>query len=112
MKLTEPDLKIKLSLDQLNSLSNYLKEVITNFDKYSEPFNSHKLLRKLIEHNLKTCLEKVAKLFFNNAFRGKKGVTLKINHSERMSLYHTTAYYALPLDINFVEFEIKNGLLK
>lgn len=112
MKLTQPDLKIKCKLAHLKSLCEYLTEIVNNHDDYLKPFVNPSTLRRIYRHNLATILEKTAKLIFNHINEPNKNLTLKFNEAERMTFFSVSAYYPLPLDINFIEYETKKGLLK
>ena len=110
MRLTENDLKIKCSPDNLRTLLNYLNEIADNSDLYLKLFLK-KATYNIYNYHLNGIREKVIKLLFNNAGTGKALTTLKLSHAERIVLYDTGARYPLPLDINFIEYEIKNRLL-
>lgn len=108
------DVKIKCNLTQLNSFVEYLKEILTNYDQYLNCNFNNKFQYEVMRHEITTLSEKTMKLFISKAFRGHKDkkFTLSITHTQRISLFNITALYPLPLDINFIEYEIKNGLLK
>lgn len=112
MKISQPDIKVKCNLSNLQTLAGYLTELIKNHDEYLKGFVYNSTIRRLYRHQLSTLFEKVAKLIFHNINLPAKKLSLKINESERMVLVSVSAYYPLPLDINFIEYEIKNGLLK
>lgn len=112
MKLTQPDLKIKCKYAHTKTLYEYLMEIINNSEAYLKTFVSNSNVRTVYKHHIATICEKVAKLMFNNLHNQQKNFTLKLNEAERMSLYILTSNYPLPMDINFIEYEIKKGLLK
>lgn len=112
MKLTQPDLKIKCKYAHSKTLYEYLIEIINNSEAYLKTFISNHHVRRIYSHHLATICEKVAKQMFNHVHNQNKNFTLKLNEAERMSLYIITSNYPLPMDINFIEYEIKNGLLK
>lgn len=112
MKLNPTPLKIKCKVSHLNTLIRYLGHLITNHDVYLEPFVYNSTVRRIYRYHLNTLSEKVAKLIFNYTAHVDLKCTLSITEAERLVLFEVTANYPLPLDINFIEFEIKNGLLK
>lgn len=113
MKLTEPDLKIKCKADHLNTLLEYLKEIIEHHNEYLQSFVHNSTVRRIYRHNLSTLCEKTAKAVFSNINLSgvKKNITLKLSYAERITLSSVVDYYPLPLDINFIEYEIKNKLI-
>lgn len=112
MKLTEPDLKIKVRVSNLSSFCYYLSEILKHYEKYvnNELFSNS--INGIIKHSLQTLLEKSGKLALRHLSLRDVKCTLSINYAERLALYELTARYPLPLEINFIEYEIKNGLLK
>lgn len=110
MRLTENDLKIKCSADHLRTLLSYLNEIATNSEAYLKMFLKEPV-RKIYEHNINAIREKAIKLLFNGTGSGRINHNLKLSHAERIVLYEVGARYPLPLDINFIEYEIKNRLL-
>lgn len=110
MKLTENDLKIKCSADHLRSLLSYLNEIATNSEAYLKLFLKAPV-RKIYEHNVNAIREKVIKLLFNGTGSGRINHSLRLSHAERIVLNELSDRYPLPLDINFIEYEIKNRLL-
>lgn len=111
MKLTQPDLKIKCKYAHLKTLYDYLREIIEHHEEYLISFVFNKSVRRLYRHTLSTLCEKVAKFMFNHINEQNKLFTLKFTDAERMVFFEVTKYYPLPMDINFIEYEIKNGLL-
>lgn len=114
MKLTEQNTKIKVKAQHIVTLMNYLQHIDEFKNDYLKPlFN--KITLEIYIHNLNLLREKLAKVLFNHCISGKiskeKNHTLTITEGERLTLYHVTSHYPLPMDINFIEFEIKNGLL-
>ena len=113
MKIATPDIKIKCKVSHLNTLIRYLAELLTNYDQYIKATTQeNKNGKEICKYHLQTISEKVSKLIFNNTTYKDIKCTLKLNHAERLTLNTITSYYPLPLDINFIEYEIKNGLLK
>ena len=113
MKLTEPDLKIKCKASHLNTLLEYLREIIENHNEYLETFIHNSTVRRIYRHNLSTLCEKVAKCVFNyiNINPNGKEISLKLNYAERITLSSVVDHYPLPMEINFIEYEIKNKLI-
>ena len=113
MKLTEPDIKIKLNGSNAKSLYDYLHELIVNSDKYLQPVTNEKLFKKIFIHNLKTTFEKVSKILFKRFYDVKEFTeSLKVTDAERHTLIVLFSFYPLPLDINFIDYELKKNLLK
>lgn len=112
MKLNEKPIKIKCRVSNLNTLMRYLRHLITNHDVYLEPFVFNSTVRRIYRFHLNTLAEKVAKLIFNYTAETDLKCVLQITEAERLVLFEVTANYPLPMDINFIEYEIKNGLLK
>lgn len=113
MKLTAPDIKIKVNKSNTKTLYDYLHELIINSDKYFETVTSEKLFKKIFLHHLKSTYEKVSKILFkhyHDAHDYKE--TLKITDAERHTLVVMFSFYPLPLDINFIDYELKQNLLK
>lgn len=112
MNLPVNYLKLKLSLQQLNSFSDYIREILLNYKSYSASFILDKITINIFEESLKTLLAKTVILSVNGYFTNKKKISVKVEYTERMALVYVTGIYPLPLDVNFIEYEIKNGLLK
>lgn len=112
MKLNTQDTKIKVKVSHLNTFIKYLAHIIDNHDDYLKTFIGNSTVRRIYRYHLNTLAEKVAKLIFNYTAHVDLKCTLKITEAERLVLFQVTAYYSLPMDINFIEYEIKNGLIK
>lgn len=112
MKLTEPDTKIKCNYVNAKTFYEYLIEVINNNEMYFKPLHIGKMHTEVYKYNLCTLCEKVSKLMFKYVWSHSQKFTLSINHAERITLLFIVNHYPLPLDINFIEYQIKNGLLK
>lgn len=112
MKLTQPDLMIKCKYAHIKTLYDYLIEIINNSQAYFKPCNISAHLVNIYKHNLSTLCEKAAKLMFKYVNERNKNFSVKLNEAERMSLFFVASFYPLPMDINFIEYEINKGLLK
>lgn len=116
MKLTEPNIKIKVNESNLKSLTSYLYEIILNSDKYLQPWEVPKIFKKIVLHNIKEIYQKACKIQFKNfaleIYGSKYKGVLNITDAERHSLIVISSLYPLPLDINFIEYELKNQLLR
>ena len=114
MKLTEPNTKVKVKTAHLVTLMNYLQHLNEYKDEYLKPLGS-KITLQIYLHNLNTLREKIAKILFNHCITVKvdndKKHNLIFTEGERITFFYVTTYYPLPMDINFIEYEIKNGLL-
>lgn len=111
MRLTEPDIKIKCTNSHLKTLLEYLSELIDHWENYSLNLFYKPVIKVVYKHHLNSIREKAIKLIFSNVGTEKTNFTLKLNHAERITLFDISAHYPLPLEINFLEYEIKNKLL-
>jgi hypothetical protein len=113
MKLTEPDTKLKLKRSNLLSLNSYLYELLTNTEDYFAHISQDKTFKHILIHNIKTVYEKVSKILFKNAYITNEFKTVfSLNEAEKLTLIKLTSLYALPMDINFIEYELTKKLIK
>lgn len=111
MRLTEPEIKIKCTNGHLKTLLEYLSEITDHWQDYSLSLFYKPVIKSVYKHHLNSIREKVIKIIFSNVGTDKINFTLKLNHAERITLFDISAHYPLPLEINFLEYEIKNKLL-
>jgi len=112
MKLTEPNTKIKVNESNLKSFTSYLHEILINSNDYLNHLTADKFFKKILLHNLKTIYENACKIQFKNfGLYHYKGV-INLSDAERQSLVKLFTFYPLPLDINFIEYELTKKLLK
>lgn len=111
MQLNESDLKIKCSESHLKTLLEYLSEIVEHHDDYLKPFVYNSTMRRIYRFHLNGLREKIIKLLFRTYGTQKLNFTLRMSHAERITLFDVSANYSLPLEINFIEYEIKNKLL-
>jgi hypothetical protein len=112
MKLTEPDIKIKVTRENLKTLNFYLSEILVNSNIYLEEITKDKEFKKIMLYNLQSAYEKITKIQFKNYFsQTNYKALLKFTNGERLTLVKLVIYYPLPLDINFIEYELKNKLI-
>ena len=115
MKLTQNETKIKLNKSNLFSLSQYLTHLAEFSNTYMKPhFNNITYLLHL--HNVNTIREKVGHIFYKSISIEIKAIdlkhTLKLTEGERLTFYAITTHYPLPMDINFIEYEINKRMIK
>lgn len=111
MKFSSPDLKFKCKLEHLHTFLEYLREIDRHFIYYSEVFNVGATYKALIKENVLKISEKTAALIFKYAGENKKLITVKLTHTERLSMLTLINHFPLPLQINFFEYEITNKLI-
>lgn len=111
MRLNESDIKIKCSESHLKTLLEYLSEMVEHHEDYFKTFIHNSTMRRIYRFHLNGLREKIVKLLFRSAGTQKINFTLSMSHAERITLFDVSANYPLPLEINFLEYEIKNKLL-
>lgn len=112
MKLTQPDLKVRCTYSHIKCLYEYLMELYNHFDEYVQPLNYDLPARAIYKHYLATICEKIAKLMFKHVHKPRTKFKVTINQGERMVLLVFFSWYDIPTYIQFIQYELKNGLLK
>lgn len=111
MEKNPTTMKIILSRDNSIILLDYLNELIEHAEDYFSLITKNKLVYKIHRFNLKQVHQNLLKIIFTSALKGKTKYTLKINEAERLTLFQTVCYYPMPNGLEFIDFEIKKGLL-
>lgn len=113
MKLTLQPVKIKANREQLLSFLQYLNHLSDYLPEYLTPLTPDRFYKEILKENLKAITEQVIRAIFNNSHKDttKIKIPLKLSHEQRIVLIVLTSAYPLPLDINFIEYEIKNKLV-
>ena len=113
MKLTEPDTKITVKRSNVLSLNQYIYELLTNTEEYFNIITADKTYKKILIHNIKTFYEKLNKLIFKYAYvTNEYKSSIKFTDSEKLTFVKVFSIYPLPMDINFIEYELTKKLLK
>lgn len=111
MEIPQHLIKIKLTYLNALSINAYLLEIIKNNEAYLFVIEQSKAKQAVYLQHIINLFKPLSRHVLNHALT-KKNFLLKLNPGERFTLVLITAQYPLPLDINFIEWEIKNQLFK
>ena len=112
MKLTKPEIKVKVNRDNLLSLLNYFEHLSEYLPEYLTPIvKDDKFYFNILEHNIKTITEKVLNTIYKNHHKNPYKVNLIFNEAERLTLLRLNTSYNLPLDIEFINYELNKSLI-
>lgn len=112
MKLTKPPLKVKVNRENLLSLLNYLNHIHDYKSEYLNPLiKSDKFIYIILAYNLESIIEKVINTIYKNHHKTPYKTNLQFNEAERLTLIKLAIYYPLPLDIEFINYELQKNLI-
>lgn len=112
MKLTKPEIKVKVNRDNLISLLSYLEHLAEYLNEYSHPIiKGDKYYFNILEHNLKSITEKVINTIYKNHHKNPYKVNITFNQAERLTLLRYASAYPFPLDIEFINYELNKNLI-
>jgi hypothetical protein len=103
-------IKMKLNKDSLKHFLSYLNLILNKEDNLINSINSDYVYNALIRTNLETTAKKVIDLLYKSNFINKT-YTLKLTHSERLSIFIVICYYQLPSNLIDIEYNINNKLI-
>lgn len=103
-------IKIKLNKESLKHFLGYLNTLLNKDDNLINAINTDYVYNALIKTNLETTAKKVIDLLYKANFINKT-YTLKLSHSERLSIFIAINYYPLPTHLIEIEYNINNKLI-
>ena len=106
MKITPTEIKVKLNRPDGMNFHHYLIEIARHWDSYIKIIIPDRLTQELMKYNFQTVGEKLS-IFL---FKGYPAFTMKINHSERLTLNVIFSNYPLPAHLLDIDYKIKDGL--
>ena len=113
MKLTKPEIKVKINKDNALSLLSYLNHLSEYFPEYMEPITKGDIFYyHILEHNCKSLSGKVINTIVKNQYKNGFKTNLTIDHAERCFLLRLVSAYSLPLDIEFINYELNKNFIK
>ncbi len=109
MRLTEPDIKVRTTKENVIYLVNYLQHCVELqvVDSYTNPF-----FKSLVSFSLQTLTEKLMKLAFKTMQdKADKALAFKVNQAERVTMSILFLRVPVSPELQSIETQILNRLI-